>query len=308
MRAVFKVLQGTGSVDEIVLGPAESARIGSDAQWCDYAFEDNLMSAVHLVLYCDQSHAYVRDLNTRGGTRRNGTLVTTAQLNDGDRVTAGNTSLQVTVETGEKPESEEETAAAEEKQGHSPIIERLLAGLRQTREPVFLLVDCAQDGKILQMLGEQAAAAQTLFNGPNLGTMIPFSPHLVVVEKEGKLIEDLLVEGWGKAWMCFVLAHEPFSIVRDHLREMLIAENPEGKEVFFRYYDPRILRRFLPVCSPAEARQFFGPVVQFWTEDETPEFLLQFAPGPNGVATQKYSLTETVANETAATPETGIRS
>jgi hypothetical protein len=71
-----------------------------------------------------------------------------------------------------------------------------------------------------------------------------------------------------------------------------MVENPDGKEVFFRFYDPRILRRFLPVCTPAETRQFFGPVMQFWVEDEKPEFLLQFAPSPKGVDVQRFSLNE----------------
>ena len=302
MLVVFKVLQGNGSVDEIVLGPAESARIGSDPQWCDYAFEDNLMSAVHFVLYCDQSNAYVRDLNTRGGTRRNGTLITSAQLNDGDRVTAGNTTFQVVIEKEDAGKKEEKAEEAPEEQAHTPVIQRLLAGLRQVREPVFLLIDCARDGKILPLLGEHAADAQTLFNGPDLGAMIPFSPHLVAFEKEGKLIEDLLVEGWGKPWMVFVLSREPFSTLREHLRELLMAENPDGKQVFFRYYDPRILRRFLPVCTPAETRQFFGPVVQFWVEDEKPEFLLQFAPSPKGAEMQRFSLTEPL---TSGSPQAG---
>lgn len=305
MRVVFKVLQGNGSVDEIILGPAESARIGSDAQWCDYAFEDNLMSAVHMVLYCDQANAHVRDLNTRGGTRRNGMLVTSAQLNHGDRVTAGNTTLQVSIEKEEEKKEADQEEEAKEEPTQSPVVQRLLAGLRQTREPVFLLVDCARDAKILTLLGEHAADAQTLFNGPNLGTMIPFSPHLVAIDKQGKLIEDLLQEGWGKSWMVFVLGHEPFAILRDHLRELLLVESPEGKEIFFRYYDPRILRRFLPACSPAEARQFFGPVVQFWTEDEKPEFVLQFAPGPKGVAMQKFSLDEPLPAESAGPGQGG---
>ncbi len=28
----------------------------------------------------------------------------------------------------------------------------------------------------------------------------------------------------------------------------------------FRYYDPRVLRVYLPTCSPAEFARFFGPI------------------------------------------------
>ncbi|MCS7024964.1 MAG: DUF4123 domain-containing protein [Bryobacteraceae bacterium] len=292
MRAIFRVVQGDGSVGEIALAPGEAARVGSDVQWCDYAFEDPGMSAVHFLLYCDASYVYVRDLNSRGGTRRNGELVTTARLDHGDRITAGSTTLEVLlekVEAGPAPPPEQTGRAAS---APAPRIERLLSGLRKTPEPVFLLVDCARDGRILPLLGEYAAPAQTLFNGPNLGTMIPFSPHLVTVEKEGPLVRALLEEGWGQAWFSFVVSREPFGVLREHFRQLLVVEDPEGREVYFRYYDPRILRCFLPACSPAEARQFFGPVLQFWTEDENPEYLLQFAAGPKGVEMQRYSLAE----------------
>jgi hypothetical protein len=29
----------------------------------------------------------------------------------------------------------------------------------------------------------------------------------------------------------------------------LIVEDPDGEEMYFRFYDPRVLRKFLPVCS-----------------------------------------------------------
>jgi len=34
----------------------------------------------------------------------------------------------------------------------------------------------------------------------------------------------------------------------------------EGKFLVFSYYDPRILRRYLPTCTPAEMERFFGPI------------------------------------------------
>jgi len=46
--------------------------------------------------------------------------------------------------------------------------------------------------------------------------------------------------------------------------------------LIFRYYDPRVLRAYLPTCSPAELNTFFGPVTAFITEGENPGEILEF--------------------------------
>ena len=46
----------------------------------------------------------------------------------------------------------------------------------------------------------------------------------------------------------------------DHLRKIFIVEDDEGQEYFFRYYDPRVLRTFLPTCSKCQLDEFFGPI------------------------------------------------
>jgi hypothetical protein len=58
---------------------------------------------------------------------------------------------------------------------------------------------------------------------------------------------------------------------------------PDGKQVYFRFYDPRVLRVYLPTCTVEEMRTFFGPIKCFLTEGDKPEAALRFAPGVQGV-------------------------
>jgi len=44
----------------------------------------------------------------------------------------------------------------------------------------------------------------------------------------------------------------------------------------FRYYDPRVLRVYLPTCVRSELRTVFGPIERFWTEGENPDKMLEF--------------------------------
>jgi hypothetical protein len=51
----------------------------------------------------------------------------------------------------------------------------------------------------------------------------------------------------------------------------LRVETEDGQRLVFRYFDPRVLRVFLPVCTPAEKNDFFGPVYRFFIEGRTIE-------------------------------------
>jgi hypothetical protein len=80
-----------------------------------------------------------------------------------------------------------------------------------------------------------------------------------------------------------------------HLRGIFVVTDEEGQEFFFRYYDPRILRTYLPTCTPDELREFFGPVKCWIAEDEKAEgyciyelcdgALSEIALGPDGSVT-----------------------
>ena len=47
----------------------------------------------------------------------------------------------------------------------------------------------------------------------------------------------------------------------------------DGQTFFFRFYDPRVLRAFLPTCSPSQLTDFFGPVRAMIVESEGGEEL-----------------------------------
>ena len=36
--------------------------------------------------------------------------------------------------------------------------------------------------------------------------------------------------------------------------------DPQGRTLLFRYYDPRVLRTYLPTCRADELEQIFGPI------------------------------------------------
>ena len=75
------------------------------------------------------------------------------------------------------------------------------------------------------------------------------------------------------------MADLPIEDLRRHFRQFLKIKDTKGNQLYFRYYDPRVLAAFLPNCKPEELGEFFGPVTAFWTKikgsDEFHHFTLQ---------------------------------
>jgi hypothetical protein len=78
--------------------------------------------------------------------------------------------------------------------------------------------------------------------------------------------------------------------LRDHFREFQTVELPDQRTVLFRYYDPRVLRSFLPACNAAELRAFFGPVQSFIVEGETPETGVSFSLAAKVLKAEPFQL------------------
>ena len=61
----------------------------------------------------------------------------------------------------------------------------------------------------------------------------------------------------------------------------------------FRYYDPRVLRAYLPTCNSEELRTVFGPIECFRTEDQNDaEHMLEFRFESGKLVKKKLSLTD----------------
>jgi len=46
--------------------------------------------------------------------------------------------------------------------------------------------------------------------------------------------------------------------MRQHFRRFITVHDESGKPLLFRYYDPRVLRTFLPTCNAKELAEIFG--------------------------------------------------
>jgi len=96
-------------------------------------------------------------------------------------------------------------------------------------------------------------------------------PDLVHLEKDSPFVQQSLEEGWGASWGIYALTSATMDILWKHCRSLLQAQDEQGRNLFFRFYDPRVMRVYLPTCNGMESKQVFGPVGTWMVEGENAE-------------------------------------
>lgn len=161
--------------------------------------------------------------------------------------------------------------------------QKALAILRRQSEFIYALLDAARDSNILLLLKNSGEEYQSLYEGAQGEELADVAPYLVGLPAQCSLLETLLTSGWNQSWGVFLISNADFKAVRRHFRHFLLVEDENGKELYFRFYDSRVLRVFLPTCKSKEAQQFFGPVNCFLMEDEHTKRFWRFTCTEAGV-------------------------
>ena len=145
------------------------------------------------------------------------------------------------------------------------------------RQPgVWAVLDGARDPKIHLALLESRLEYRCLYSGKLPRELEMAAPQLVELPTRHRLAMRLIDEGWGRAWGLFLKIDDPANL-RHHLRKLLKVRHEDGRRLLFRYYDPRVLRVFLPTCRPPELKEMFGPIGSFIMEDGPGAAAMEFS-------------------------------
>ncbi len=172
----------------------------------------------------------------------------------------------------------------------APRQPRLQDLLAKDFQPLYALLDASREPSVLKVILESKEEYQSLYEGPQGAQLAHFAPYLVRVPQKSALLDTLVQQAWSKSWGVFVTSDTPLKDLRTHFRHFLTVKLPDGTQVYFRYYDPRVLRLFLPTCLPEETTQFFGPVKHFLMEAEDPATALHFTRSPKGADKKELHL------------------
>jgi len=165
--------------------------------------------------------------------------------------------------------------------------------LRSLEQPLFALADAGRSEAVLTLLHESGVAMRSLYEGDAEVDLGRSGPYLVSLPPDTALLPQLVRRGWGKAWGVYLTAAADFDEVRRHFRRLLMVRRErDGEQLYFRFYDPRVLRVFLPTCSPEQIKQMFGPVSAYWMEDESGAEVLRFAPDVDGQTCERVTVAQ----------------
>jgi hypothetical protein len=144
------------------------------------------------------------------------------------------------------------------------------------RQNVWMIVDGARTIDVFRMLIECHLEYTCLYSGPLSPDLEIAAPYLVQLDHGYRDTRRFIRRAWGESMGVFFQSDTSLKNLRRHLKEFLVVRDERGRRLVFRYYDPRVLRVYLPTCVTSELRTVFGPIDCFWMESESPEKMLEF--------------------------------
>jgi len=107
------------------------------------------------------------------------------------------------------------------------------------------------------------------------------APFLAALLPGSTFTDQVFKESPGKHWGIFAHCRRSMTEVRRHCRALLNVYDADGNPLMFRYYDPRVLRRFLPTCNPGELKTLFGELETLFAESEDGNTLTSYSIANN---------------------------
>lgn len=144
-------------------------------------------------------------------------------------------------------------------------------------EKVYAVVDAARDKELVQAARDQGEeTVRWLFADNAAAHLANVAPYLIQVPYQsaypyrGCEYLDLWGDKLGSSAGVLLMTEAPPGVVWSHLRKLFKVTDEDDRRFYFRFYDPRVLRAYLPTCTLAEAKEFLGPIRRILVEAEAP--------------------------------------
>ena len=154
------------------------------------------------------------------------------------------------------------------------------------------VIDAARIDGLPTLLADLGAEAVSLYSGPTAAELSDVAPYLVPCESGSDLANWFFGTAWGQSAGIVLQSEADLPALRSHLRHFLMVLDEVGTALYFRFYDPRVLRVFLPTCDPEQLSSLFGPISAFVVEAEEPTHALRFTLTDGALLTEPIELTQ----------------
>lgn len=155
--------------------------------------------------------------------------------------------------------------------------------------PLYAVIDTARNRRVFSLLEDADCEYRPLYPPGFSLAMDHRGPHLIALHPNSSFLDRLIEAGWGNSWGIYLAAPGGLAAVRRHLRRLLFVQLQGGERALFRFYDPRVLRVFLPSCSKEELCQLFGPLTAAYLESRDGREVLCYALERSGKTDEQPS-------------------
>ncbi len=158
--------------------------------------------------------------------------------------------------------------------GAEALLKGLFAGLSS---PLYALLDAARDRMVYRIVRGSGWPSVCLFPPEHEVRLAREAPHLLRLPDDPSAwgaAGDALVQGFGKSFGIFLTSRGEHAQIARSLRRLLTVRDDKGP-LYFRYYDPRVARDFLPIATPYQASLFYDEAELLFIEGEDGRSMLQ---------------------------------
>ncbi len=272
MEYVLEIRPAGGDPQIIALPQSGTITVGRQSP-AELVVNDQFMSRAHFQLQCNGPIVMLYDPASSNGTFINGVRSRNVPLRPRDTIFAGRTAFRFSQAINGKPLLEYLPPSPGEL---LPWQQQILSIIGSTCN--FAVLDGAISPAILDLLNQSGTYYQSLYEGEQSADIARYGPYVAQLQPDRPFLPYLVKAAWGMFWGVFLGSDQSFEETRRHLRRFLIVDNGSSAKSLFRFYDPRVLRVFIPSCEPAQRKDFFGPVRCFFAETEPAPGLTAFTP------------------------------
>lgn len=161
----------------------------------------------------------------------------------------------------------------------------------ETPFQLYVILDAARDNRIYPKLADSDVDCVPLHRGEKAKELATVGPYLVKLERDHLFTAWLFNNGWGKSWGILLESPAELNELKRHFQTFLTVNDEEGNPLYFRYYDPRVFRVYLPTCNESELEILFGPVNRYFVEGENANEMIGYRLTTGQLSLQSVQLT-----------------
>jgi hypothetical protein len=140
----------------------------------------------------------------------------------------------------------------------------------------YLILDGAKMSPYLETAKLMTPSHRSLYLTEDNDPLQLVAPYLFTFHHGSPFAQWFESNGKGESWGTIFSSYKSFDHVFKHFRQNLFITTENNEKLYFRFYDPRVLRTFLPICTKQQLLKFFGPIHDITCEDLDEEYHLKF--------------------------------